>query len=51
VAACARLAFLSDVGRVAQKDLDIAEYTDHANNPMIPQVIVPATWAGGLYDL
>src|SRR5580704_6750268 len=30
----------SDAGRVVQKDLDIAEYTDPANNPMIPHVIV-----------
>ena len=32
--------FLSDAGRVVQKDLDIAEYTDPTNNPMIPHVIV-----------
>jgi peroxiredoxin len=32
--------FLSDAGRVVQKDLDIAEYTDPANNPMIPHTIV-----------
>ena len=32
--------FLSDAGRVVQKDLDIAEYTDLAHNPMIPHVIV-----------
>jgi peroxiredoxin len=32
--------FLSDAGRVIQKDLDIAEYTDPANNPMIPHTIV-----------
>jgi peroxiredoxin len=32
--------FLSDPGRVVQKDLDIAEYTDAANNPMIPHTIV-----------
>ena len=32
--------FLSDAGRGVQKDLDIAEYTDPANNPMIPHVIV-----------
>ena len=32
--------FLSDAGRVVQKDLDIAEYTDTVNNPMIPHVIV-----------
>ena len=32
--------FLSDVKRIVQKDLDIAEYTDPAHNPMIPHVIV-----------
>ena len=32
--------FLSDAGRVVQKDLDIAEYTDAAHNPMIPHTIV-----------
>src|ERR1700683_2931217 len=32
--------FLSDAGRMLQKDLDIAEYTDAAHNPMIPHVIV-----------
>jgi hypothetical protein len=32
--------FLSDVGRVVQKDLDIAEYTDPLRNPMIPHVVV-----------
>jgi peroxiredoxin len=32
--------FLSDAGRTVQKDLDIAEYTDPVNNPMIPHVIV-----------
>ena len=32
--------FLSDAGRMVQKDLDIAEYTDAAHNPMIPHVIV-----------
>src|SRR6202040_242901 len=31
---------LSDAGRVVQKDLDIAEYTDPQHNPMIPHVIV-----------
>jgi peroxiredoxin len=33
--------FLSDPRRIVQKDLDIAEYTDPVNNPMIPHVIVP----------
>lgn len=32
--------FLSDAGRVVQKDLDIAEYTDPDHNPMIPHTIV-----------
>ena len=32
--------FLSDAGRLLQKDLDIAEYTDPVHNPMIPHVIV-----------
>ena len=32
--------FLSDAGRIVQKDLDIAEYTDLRHNPMIPHTIV-----------
>jgi peroxiredoxin len=32
--------FLSDAGRIVQKDLDIAEYTDPTHNPMIPHTIV-----------
>ena len=32
--------FLSDAGRTIQKDLDIAEYTDPAHNPMIPHTLV-----------
>jgi peroxiredoxin len=32
--------FLSDAGRMVQKDLDIAEYTDPAHNPMIPHTLV-----------
>jgi peroxiredoxin len=32
--------FLSDPGRKIQKDLDIAEYTDPSNNPMVPHTIV-----------
>lgn len=32
--------FLSDTRRVIQKDLDIAEYTDAAHNPMIPHTLV-----------
>ena len=32
--------FPSDRRRIVQKDLDIAEYTDPAHNPMIPHVVV-----------
>jgi len=32
--------FLSDTRRLIQKDLDIAEYTDPAHNPMIPHTFV-----------
>ena len=32
--------FLSDAGRVVQKDLEIVEYTDPGHNPMIPHVVV-----------
>lgn len=32
--------FLSDAGRVVQRDLDIVEYTDPVHNPMIPHVFV-----------
>jgi peroxiredoxin len=32
--------FLSDPGRIVQKDLDIAEYTDPEHNPMIPHTFV-----------
>jgi len=32
--------FLSDPGRMVQKDLDIAEFTDPAHNPMIPHTLV-----------
>ena len=32
--------FLSDAGRLIQKDLDIQEYTDPENNPMIPHTLV-----------
>ena len=32
--------FLSDAGRMVQKDLDIAEYTDPMHNPMIPHTLV-----------
>jgi peroxiredoxin len=39
-AADAHWTFLSDPGRIVQKDLDIAEYTDPGHNPMIPHVMV-----------
>ncbi len=32
--------FLSDPGRVVQKDLDIQEYTDPKHDPMVPHTIV-----------
>jgi hypothetical protein len=32
--------FLSDAGRKVQQDLDIQEYTDPRNNPMIPYTFV-----------
>ena len=32
--------FLSDPGRKVQTDLDIAEYTDSDNNPLIPHTLV-----------
>jgi peroxiredoxin len=32
--------FLSDTQRVVQKDLDIQEYTDPTNDPMIPHTLV-----------
>ena len=36
----AQWTFLSDPGRIIQKDLDIQEYIDPDNNPMIPHTIV-----------
>jgi len=30
----------ADAGRIIQKDLDIAEYTDAEHNPMIPHTII-----------
>jgi peroxiredoxin len=32
--------FLSDPGRVVQRDLDIPEYTDPDHNPMVPHTLV-----------
>ena len=34
------MTFLSDPGRIIQKDLDIQEYTDREHNPMIPHTLV-----------
>jgi peroxiredoxin len=39
-AAGAQWPFLSDPKRTVQKELDVAEYTDHLHNPMIPHTIV-----------
>src|SRR6202012_4091241 len=36
----AQRTFLSDPERIVQKDLDIQEYTDPENNPMIPHTLV-----------
>ena len=36
----ARWTFLSDPGRIVQQDLDIQEYTDPENDPMIPHTLV-----------
>jgi hypothetical protein len=41
--------FLSDPERIVQKDLDIQEYTDPENDPMIPHTLVlkPGSWSTG----
>ena len=36
----AQWTFLSDPGRIVQRDLDIQEYTDPENDPMIPHTLV-----------
>jgi len=36
----AQWTFLADPGRIVQQDLDIQEYTDPENNPMIPHTLV-----------
>ncbi len=36
----AQWTFLSDPGRIVQKDLEIQEYTDPENDPMIPHTLV-----------
>ena len=48
----AHWSFLSDPGCIVQKDLDIAEYTDPAHNPMIPHVVVlePGLVVHKIYD-
>ena len=44
--------FLSDPGRMVQKDLDIAEYTDPDHDPMIPHTLVlePGLRVHKVYD-
>jgi peroxiredoxin len=44
--------FLSDPGRIVQQDLDIQEYTDPTNNPMIPHTLVlkPGLVVHSVYD-
>jgi peroxiredoxin len=36
----AQWAFLSDIGRKVQQDLEIQEYTDPTHNPMVPYTLV-----------
>ena len=44
--------FLSDSGRIVQKDLDIKEYTDPEHDPMIPHTLVlkPGLVVHSVYD-
>ena len=44
--------FLSDPGRIVQKDLDIQEYTDPEHDPMIPHTLVlkPGLVVHSLYN-
>jgi peroxiredoxin len=44
--------FLSDPGRIVQKDLEIQEYTDPDNDPMIPHTLVlkPGLVVHAVYD-
>src|SRR5713226_8165769 len=48
----AQWTFLSDPGRIVQKDLDIAEYTDSQHNPMIPHTVLlqPGLRVFKIYD-
>jgi peroxiredoxin len=44
--------FLSDPGRIVQKDLDIQEYTDPVHDPMVPHTVVlaPELRVHGIYN-
>jgi peroxiredoxin len=44
--------FLSDPGRIVQKDLDIQEYTDSVHDPMVPHTLVlaPELRVHGIYN-
>jgi len=44
--------FLSDPGRIVQKDLDIQEYTDPVHDPMVPHTLVlaPELRVHGIYN-
>jgi peroxiredoxin len=48
----ARWTFLSDPGRIIQRDLDIEEYTDPEHDPMIPHTLVlkPGLVISTVYD-
>jgi peroxiredoxin len=48
----AEWSFLSDPGRILQKDLDIREYTDPEHDPMIPHTLVlkPGLVVHSLYN-
>ncbi len=48
----AQWTFLSDPGRIVQRDLDIQEYTDPENDPMIPHTLVlkPGLVVHSVYD-
>ena len=48
----AQWTFLSDPGRIVQRDLDIQEYTDPDNDPMIPHTFVlkPGLVVHSLYN-
>ncbi len=50
-AADAHWPFLSDPGRMVQRDLDIAEYTDPTNNPDDPAHHRAGAWSDRIQDL